>query len=219
MQLQNMEIMQLVHAKNEQAIKLLNTLSASQIHSPISYLFFLNASGRYVADVFFVEHENNLFLIAPEITLQNLITHLKKFDIRNELAFIETEICVSYTLAPTNFASGNYKDPRDASLGYIALTDSAQNSISEAEYNKLIIQAEIAEFQDFEHERSIVLEFGKIAEFIGQNKGCYPGQELMHRTHVSGQIRKTVRKTILGDESIIRALKQDGDNVLALCRL
>jgi len=209
--------MQLQHAKNEQAIKLLNTLSASQIHSPISYLFFLNAMGRYIADVFFIEHGNNLFLIAPEITLQNLKTHLKKFDIRNELAFIETEIYVSYTLAP-GFASSNYKDPRDASLGYIALTNTAQNSMSEAEYNQLIIKAEIAEFQDFEHERSIVLEFGKISDFIAQNKGCYPGQELMHRTYVSGQIRKIVQNTVLSNESIIRVLKQNGDNVLALCR-
>lgn len=193
--------------KSANAMSLLNRLSASIFTPPVSYLFFLNAQGRYIADIFLIENDE-FFIASDAQTTQNLITHLKQFDLRNELVFMPTERKLGYTFRPTE-----YQDPRK--IGYFSWND----FMNAHEYNNLLIENEMAQFQDFEYGRSIVLEFGKAANFISHTKGCYPGQELMHRTHVSGQVRKTVKKTYKGDETIVRVLRENETHVLALCRV
>ncbi len=202
-----MELIEINHNQSSQQAKnLINKLSASEIIFPVSYLFFLNAQGRYVADVFLIE-QDALFFAAPKIILERLVLHIKKFDLRNELIFKSLNVSIAYTLEKTSL-----KDPRN--IGYFTY----EKGIDKIEYTNLLIENEIAEFEDFEPERSIILEFGKVAKFISHTKGCYPGQELMHRTHAMGQIRKTVKK-VADHDTIVRVLKSSSSGILALVAL
>lgn len=200
--------------KQERIKKFLNALSASETNLPISYLFFLEPNGRYIADTFLIEHANNVLLISESTIMQRLIAHLKKYDLKKEFCFEKTNLNIYYTPCETN----TYKDPR-MDNSFFVITQEAIECTTSTIYAKTIIQNEIAEFTNFEENKSIIPEFGKISKFISLNKGCYPGQELMQRVASMGQIRKTVKKTKSDDDSIIRILKSLDNDVLALKRL
>ena len=109
-----------------------------------------------------------------------------------------------------------FEDPRG--LGYINLSKEEKEVNAEKNYQDLRIKNEIAEFDDFEHEKSIILEYGKISKFISTEKGCYPGQELMNRTRTQGSVRKTVIKSTSSDNSI-KVLSQNENEFLVFKRI
>lgn len=201
--------------ENRQVKHFLNNTSASIIHNSISYLFFLNRQGRYIADAFLIEYNDDLYLTAPKNILSKLIEHLSTIDFRKELQLTPSNLMITYTQTKQENA---YQDPRLQNGYFIIHEQKVENLLSKNHYDQIIIENEIAEFEDFESERSIILEFGKVAQFISHTKGCYPGQELMHRTHALGTVRKTVQKTNKNNSNIIKTLKENDREVLALIK-
>lgn len=199
-----------VYKINESALKIIDKISAStRSENGISYIFFLNNSGRYIADVFILNANEEILLATKPNIVENLANHIKKFDIRNQFAYEDSCYYLNWSATKTTCA-----DPRG--LGYWELSHRFNDEV--AEYTKLRMEQEIPEFEDFEHERSIILEYGKAAEFIAHDKGCYLGQELINRVRTQGIVRKTVQRTQKNDENIIKVLIENEDNVLALVR-
>lgn len=188
----NLKILQI----SKEARFLIERLSASKIENPICYLFFLNHNGRYFADTFLIEHEGEELLIAPQEILERLRQLFMKFDIRKTIQYFSKELFVYYS------DTDGYQDPRSEKKIFISEVE--RPALNFSEYEKFRIENEIAEFDDFEEGKSIVLEYGKVANFISTQKGCYPGQELMNRTRTQGIVRKTVSN--IEDENCIRKL-------------
>lgn len=167
----------------ENVINFLVKISASEIsRNDVSYVFFLNNFGRYVADSFLFENEGKFFFVNDNF--EKLKNYIEKYDIRKKYKIKKENLFVYWSF---DYKS-DFKDPRN--LGYIFLKEKKEKALDEGVYEEFRIKNLFAEFRDFESEKSIVLEYGKIANFISIKKGCYPGQELMARTLNQGIIRK-----------------------------
>jgi folate-binding protein YgfZ len=163
--------------------KIINKLSASEG----IYLFFLNSSGFYIADLFFFQIEDEYFIASFEEVLKNFENHVKKYDLRSEISFFPTQLFFYFSNEPTDF-----KDPRFEDI-YFRVEEKPLEACEYKEFEKVRIKEEIAQFTDFEFEKSIILNYGKISKFISLKKGCYPGQELISFAFSRGQIKKTLR--------------------------
>lgn len=203
-----------INSTKENTIKTFNRLSASEINTKANYLFFLNEKGRYIADLYFIEEKEEQLIISTETITTNFINHIKKYDIRNAITFEKTNKKIY-----TTFEKIGTQDPRNKNLGNLIIFEEEKEAKNEKEYQKLRIKEEIAEFEDFEHERSIILEYGSISKFISTTKGCYLGQELMNRTRTQGQIRKTVKHITKEEENVIKIIAETEEEKLALIRI
>ncbi len=200
-------------------MQILEKLTASAIKNEIksdfvNYLFFLNSTGRYEADILLINHLNQNFIATTEKIFQNLKKHIEEFDIRKQFQTENTEHKLNFTTEITNL-----KDPRFEKL-YINFDQDQNQTQTLNNYTNMKIDEEIAEFEDFEIKKSIILEYGKIAKFISFQKGCYPGQELMHRVFAQGTVRKTVAKIPINHtENLIKILDEAQDYYLAkICK-
>ena len=191
-----------------------NKITASQICQGISYLFFLNPKGRYISDAFYIKKNEEHIFAGSENSINNLKNWLKFLNFKKTMKIEEPDYnaYISLEKESENF----FEDPRG--LGYINLSKEEKEINAEKKYEDLRIKNEIAEFDDFEHEKSIILEYGKISKFISTAKGCYPGQELMNRTRTQGSVRKTVLKTTSSDNAI-KVLSQNEKGFLVFKRI
>lgn len=194
--------------KNIDTISFFNKLSASNLDQEnINYLFFLNPQGRYVADIFFIPEKN--YIIATKNILNNLENHLKYYDLNSEINFEDHTMRVYYT----NNKTDAYHDPR-ITQNHILISNNLYPN-NDLYYKKLRFENTIAEFEDFEYEKSIILNFGNIGRFISNNKGCFPGQELTCYVQNQGSINKTVDICDINDPKIIKKLINDNNKCLA----
>lgn len=212
--------------------KFLNTISASKMAENLeenaSYLFFLNANGRFVANTFFFVFNQIPYLATTSSNAINLKAHVAKLDFRKQIILTNSTNLHAY-LKPNEYKNPvptqmkSFLDPRN--LGEIIITPTPLNLETLENYaksytNEKIIN-EIADLDDFEFERSVILEYGKISKFISTNKGCYIGQELMQRTRVLGQVRKTIKAiptAQINAYEVLKILAQNENFTLALVR-
>lgn len=212
------------------SLRIINSLCASEIRFPLSYLFFLNSVGRYIADAFLIELNDKFFFIATESVLNNLINHLKSMDIRKQMQFSFSNLFVYQIVS--NFSSNDdicvFKDPFE--IGNLVVSKHPlilHQEIDFAQEKKLYlnsrIQKEIAIFDDFELARSVVPEYGLVSKFISYNKGCYLGQELMQRVRTQGMVRKTVKclhsNRIDDNSNVLQVLSENDNHCLALVKI
>ncbi len=212
------------------SFRIINSLCASEIRFPLSYLFFLNSVGRYIADVFLIELNDKFFFIATESVLNNLINHLKSMDIRKQMQFSFSNLFVYQIVS--NFSSNDdisvFKDPFE--IGNLVVSQHpliVAQEIDFAQEKKMYlnsrIQKEIAIFDDFEFARSVVPEYGLVSKFISYNKGCYLGQELMQRVRTQGMVRKTVKclhsNRIDDNSNVLQVLSENDNHCLALVKI
>ncbi len=159
------------------------------------YTALLSPNGRYQFDFFVVNLEESLMIVAHDA--DGLLKRIQPYKLRLEVAFeTAADDCRVYGgLQPFNDIDGvSFQDPRHSELGYWLVTS---QTLHEANHNKEYrhnrFHLGIPDSEDFEKDRSIILEWGfEELHGISFTKGCYMGQELMSRTKHVGQIRKRI---------------------------
>jgi len=158
----------------------------------VIYTAALTPNGRYQYDFFLVNNDQALYVVAQDA--EALLIHIRPYKLRLDVQFIP--------LFDTHRVYGNsipftgdiisFQDPRHLELGYWCITDRVLSSTTDlTAYRRNRFNLGIPEGEDFEKDRSIILEWGlEELNGISFTKGCYMGQELMSRTKHTGQIRK-----------------------------
>lgn len=157
------------------------------------YTALLTPNGRYQFDFFVVAVDQKLAVIAEDAEglLKRLQPYKLRLDVQFQAASESAKVYGCYDV-PAEESCVSFKDPRCEDLGYWVISDSPL-SLTETyeQYRHLCLGLGIPDSQDFEKDRSIILEWGfEDLNGISFSKGCYMGQELMSRTKHVGQIRK-----------------------------
>lgn len=176
------------------------------------YTALLSPSGRYQFDFFVVSDQERLWIVAAHG--QELLTRIQPYKLRLNVNLIPLFDQTYVYGSSTFFSEGiSFKDPRHPSLGYWCIGDRyLAETTGYKEYTDHRFSLGIPDSQDFEKDRSIILEWGlEELNGISFTKGCYMGQELMSRTKHIGQIRKRLMPCQF--ETIVEPAKK-GDAVI-----
>ena len=161
----------------------------------VIYTALLSPKGRYQFDFFIVNLGESLMVVAHDASA--LLKRIQPYKLRLDVVFeTASEVCKVYgSLQPFDTVEGvSFQDPRHPKLGYwlvASLVLQATNHHNEYCHNRFHLG--IPDSEDFEKDRSIILEWGfEELRGISFTKGCYMGQELMSRTKHVGQVRKRI---------------------------
>ena len=207
--------LKILKIQGDNILKFFHNISASEVSLPVSYLFFLNYAGRYIADLFFITYQDNYYVISKSEILENFMFYVKTIDIRNQICFHDTDLFCYFGMDKD--INEEFEDPRK--IMNFCLFNQKQIAKNDEIYHDIRFQKKFAEFNEFEFEKSIVLEYGEIKKFISLQKGCYPGQELINRTVTQGIIRKTVDVVEKIDENVIRVLSKHNQKFMVLKKI
>lgn len=159
------------------------------------YTALLSPNGRYQFDFFVVNLGDALMIVAHDADA--LLKRIQPYKLRLDVAFkTAADDCHVYgSLQPfETFEELSFQDPRHPELGYWLVTSEAvqaTNHFNEYRHNRFHLA--VPDSEDFEKDRSIILEWGfEELNGISFTKGCYMGQELMSRTKHVGQVRKRI---------------------------
>jgi folate-binding protein YgfZ len=157
------------------------------------YTALLTPTGRYQFDFFIVNANESLYLVSTVV--EALLERIQPYKLRLDVQLIPLsdtyKVYGSFQAFSTELS---FQDPRHSALGYWLISD--QPLVADRTYQEYIhhrFHLGIPEGEDFEIDRSIILEWGlEELNGISFTKGCYMGQELMSRTKHLGQIRKRI---------------------------
>lgn len=162
---------------------------------PAIYSALLAPNGRYQFDFFVVRAGGKLAIIAhdAEGLLKRIQPYRLRLDVQFEAVDESTFVYGSLTQAEKDSVI-SFKDPRCSQLGlWVISHELLRETEHYDQYRHLCLGMGIPDSQDFEKDRSIVLEWGfEELNGISFTKGCYMGQELMSRTKHVGQVRKRI---------------------------
>lgn len=164
-------------------------------HLPAIYTALLTPTGRYQFDFFVVNTQKALMIVATNA--DGLLKRIQPYKLRLDVKFEPaTDTCNVYgSVHPFLDVEGvSFQDPRHPELGYwLITTESKQETHHYNDYRHNRFHLGVPDSEDFEKDRSIVLEWGfEELNGISFTKGCYMGQELMSRTKHVGQVRKRI---------------------------
>lgn len=192
---------QVFYISGNDRYKFLNGLITQDVNlleksiQPAIYTALLTPNGRYQFDFFVVNFKDSLMVVATEA--EALLKRIQPYKLRLDVTFeLVMGACNVYgSLQPLTEANGiSFQDPRHPELGYrLITTETLDISSHYDEYRHNRFHLGVPDSEDFEKDRSIVLEWGfEELNGISFTKGCYMGQELMSRTKHVGQVRKRI---------------------------
>lgn len=163
---------------------------------PVIYTALLSPNGRYQFD-FFIATATDEALWVVAANADALLSKIKPYKLRLavefEVCFETLQVYGSFTpLAEEGMFC--FKDPRHFELPYWVIAEKGLAVHEDyTDYLDCRFGLGVPETQDFEYDRSIILEWGlEQLNGISFTKGCYMGQELMSRTKHVGQVRKRI---------------------------
>lgn len=168
--------------------------------SQVVYTALLSPNGRYQFDFFIVQYHDVLYVVSMDA--ENLLKRIQPYKLRLDITLLP--LFATHHVYGSRLAISQgitFKDPRHPDLGYWCISDAElPTSDLYAHYLQRRFQLAIPDSEDFEKDRSIILEWGlEELHGISFTKGCYMGQELMSRTKHLGQIRKRILPCQLDD--------------------
>eukprot|EP00455_Lapot_gusevi_P056225 TRINITY_DN9298_c0_g1_i7.p1 TRINITY_DN9298_c0_g1~~TRINITY_DN9298_c0_g1_i7.p1 ORF type:complete len:347 (-),score=64.57 TRINITY_DN9298_c0_g1_i7:29-1069(-) len=209
-----------LHLKGADTSKFLQSLTSNDLqllHSTRSiYTSFLNPKGRYLYDAFLWRHSDNLdslFIECSAAQAQALRNHLNRFKLRANVTVedISPEFSVWSVLgAKTDQIQAQLAevDPRFEGLGTRVLLEknkslqlgSEYGVLDEGAYQTLQMLHGIPDgTKDLISGESLPIEANlEWLKAVSFTKGCYQGQELTTRTHVTGIVRKRIMPVYFG---------------------
>ena len=193
----------------------------------IIFSAFLSAQGKFLADFFIFQHNDNLIIDINEIFIENFIAKLQLYKLNSivNIKKIEATIFIDENL--NNNYLNSYLDPRKLDSWQrvydfnIKITN--YNSDKIVDYHKLRFKHKLIDGAfDLIIDKSYILEFAyNEINAISFSKGCYVGQEVTARTYHRGIIRKEIIfvKASKLEQSIIEENKLfiDGKKVGIIC--
>ena len=168
----------------------------------IIYSCLLTPQGKFLADFFIFNINDNYFFETNDKFYNNLLGRLKIYKLRSEIEIKEINNLYSYSLFNIDY-EGDYNvylnDPRNINLGKKLITDKKIliekerfKEINETKYHEILINhtTPYSPFDILEN-KSLLLEnnFDNL-NAIDWDKGCYVGQEITARMKYRGLLKK-----------------------------
>ncbi|WP_342261872.1 hypothetical protein [Alphaproteobacteria bacterium endosymbiont of Tiliacea citrago] len=202
--------------KGENIFNFINKLSASDIEKKCSYIFFLNENARYLGDCFFIDSLN--VLISTEKILIGLKNYFERMDIRKKFKFEFDKRAVWYSFQ-SEISEFCFDDHRLDGKIYLNLNSNFMTCENDKElYYQNRLNNKLAEFEDFEFEKSLIINYGSVSRFISKSKGCYPGQEIVARYGFESA-KKTVDVVEKIDETVLKIFFEKNGKYLVYKKL
>lgn len=196
-----------IRVTGEDRARLLHAMTTNQVQGvepgTASYVFFLSAQGRILADAWILFRPDELLLITEPETRQKVYDHLDQFiiaddatleDVTDQYALISIEGPTAGTLelpiTATGLPGGSVlidaasKDKFTSDLGLCEADPEAVRTVR-LETAKPRYGEEITE-------RFLVQETGQM-QAVSSTKGCYLGQEIVERVRSRGQVHRHLR--------------------------
>ncbi len=171
-------------------------------YGSIIYSCLLTPQGKFLADFFIFNINENYIFETNDKFYSNLIGRLKIYKLRSDIEIKEINNLNSYSLFNIDY-EGDYNvylnDPRNINLGKklitnkkILIENERLKEINETEYHEILINYTIpySPFDILEN-KSLLLEnnFDNL-NAIDWDKGCYVGQEITARMKYRGLLKK-----------------------------
>ena len=192
----------------------------------IIYSCLLTPQGKFLADFFIFNINENYIFEANDKFYSNLLGRFKIYKLRSDIEIKEINNLNSYSLFNIDY-KGDYNvylnDPRNINLGKKLITNKKIliekekfKEINETEYHEILINltAPYSPFDILEN-KSLLLEnnFDNL-NAIDWDKGCYVGQEITARMKYRGLLKKKLYAlkikngdVLEGDELIVENKK------------
>ena len=168
----------------------------------IIYSCLLTPQGKFLADFFIFNINENYIFETNDKFYRNLLGRLKIYKLRSDIEIKEINNLNSYSLFNIDY-EGDYNvylnDPRNINLGKKLITNKKiliekerLKEINETEYHEILIN-HITPYSPFDilENKSLLLEnnFDNL-NAIDWDKGCYVGQEITARMKYRGLLKK-----------------------------
>lgn len=204
------------------------------------YACFLTPQGKYQADFFILQIEDDWFIDIDKSLLSFFIARISQYKLRSRVTL--TDVSEEYKLlafwGDKKPSISVLQDPRTKSSGwrgYFRIDEAVQTgNINQGDYEIWRLQEGLPDVKDFEKDKSTMAETNMdLLNAVSWNKGCYIGQELTARVEHRGLVKKrlvpikTVEEiTSVYDTPLIRNKRTVGhlrssykNHALALIRL
>ena len=188
----------------------------------IIYSCILTPQGKFLADFFIFNINENYFFETNNKFYNNLLDRLKIYKLRSDIEIKKIDNLYSYSVFNLDYKADYkifLKDPRKINLGKKLITsekilfeENTIREINETEYHEILIENTVPYSPlDILENKSLLLEnnFDNL-NAIDWNKGCYVGQEITARMKYRGLLKKKlyslkikIGDVLEGDELII----------------
>lgn len=161
------------------------------------YSTFLTPQGKYLADFFIMQIEDDLFLDIDKSLLSFLIARMGMYKLRSRVTL--TDVSEQYKIlafwGDKKPSLTVLQDPRTKTIGwrgYFMADEAVQfGTITQGDYDTWRLGENVPDVKDFERERSTLAETNlDLLNAVSFNKGCYIGQELTARVEYRGLVKK-----------------------------
>ena len=176
------------------------------------YAAMLTPQGKLIAEFFLVADGDAVLLDAPAEIAGPLLQRLNMYKLRADVAIEETGLAVSRGTG--DMPKGGFADPRDASLGWRVISDSALPQDG-TDWDALHVAAKVPRWGRELGPESYILEMGfERLHGVDFKKGCYVGQEVTARMKHKTELRKGLARVgISGDAPVGAEITLDGKPV------
>ncbi len=168
----------------------------------IIYSCLLTPQGKFLADFFIFNINENYIFETNDKFFNNLLSRLKIYKLRSDIEIKEINNLNSYSLFNIDYESDYHiyiNDPRNINLGKKLITDKKKFfekdrfiEINEIKYHEILI-SNTTPYSPFDilENKSLLLEnnFDNL-NAIDWDKGCYVGQEITARMKYRGLLKK-----------------------------
>lgn len=157
----------------------------------IVYAALLSPQGKYLADLFLVAADGEVWLDVPRAAGDDLLRRLTLYRLRAQVAIAATDLAVLRGLGP--MPPGAHPDPRDPRLGWRAYGP-AQALGAPIDWPALHVAARVpVHGADLVAGDSYILEldFPRV-NGVDFRKGCYVGQEVTARMHHKTDLKRAL---------------------------
>ncbi len=161
------------------------------------YSCFLTPQGKYLADFFIFQIEDDWFVDIDRALVGFFIARVGMYKLRSRVILedVSQEYKVLGFWGSKKPSLSVLKDPRSDNAGwrgYFRSQEAVQTgTLTQGDYEAWRIQSGFPELRDFERERSTMAETNMdLLNAVSWNKGCYIGQELTARVEHRGLIKK-----------------------------
>ena len=156
----------------------------------IIHTFLLNNKGKILFEFYIHDADDRVMIDVNDQSADDLLNHLTSYKLRSKINIgIKDEYAVFWSDTDTKYTS----DPRNMRIGLRRIGSKKQMSSVDHinDYDNIRIFESIAELnKDFKSEDVFPHELDSYMNSISNEKGCYPGQEIVSRVYHNRVISK-----------------------------
>lgn len=198
-------------ADREKFLQGLVTNDVTHAHEALIYAAMLTPQGKYLADFFLLERNDEILLDIATPLAAGLLQRLTMYKLRADVTLAMSELGVSRGTGPA--PEGAYPDPRHPSLGWRAYGQNTATTSDDTDWDAVRVANVIPESGiELVPNETFILEAGfERLNGVDFKKGCYVGQEVTARMKHKTELKKGfARVAIQGEASADGEILADG---------